>query len=39
MDVKSLYTSIPNNEDTAATKKRYENYSHKTLSTKLSQHF
>ena len=34
MDVKSLYTSIPNNEGIAATKKRYDNYIHKTLSTK-----
>ena len=34
MKVKSLYTSIPNNECIAATKKRYDNYIHKTLPTK-----
>ena len=35
MDVRSLYTSIPNKEDIAATKKRYENCIHKTLPTKF----
>ena len=35
MDVRSLYTSIPDNEGMAATKKRYRNYIHKTLSTKI----
>ena len=35
MDVRSLYTSIPNNEGIAATKKRYDSYIHKTISTKI----
>ena len=35
MDVRSLYTSIPNNEGIAATKKIYDSYSHKTLPTKI----
>ena len=35
MDVRSLYTSIPSNEDIAATKKRYDSYIHKTLPTKI----
>ena len=35
MDVRSLYTGIPNNEGIAVTKKRYESYIHKTLSTKI----
>ena len=34
-DILSLYTSIPNNEGIAATKKRYDNYIHKTLPTKI----
>ena len=35
MDVRSLYTSIPNNEGIAATKKSYDSCSHKTLLTKI----
>ena len=35
MDVWSLYTSIPNNEGIAATKKSCDSYSHKTLPTKI----
>ena len=34
-DILSLHTSIPNNEGIAATKKRYDNYIHKTLPTKI----
>ena len=34
IDIRSLYTSIPNNEDIAATKKRYS-YIHKTIPTKI----
>ena len=35
MNVRSLYTNITNNEGIAATKKRYDSYSHKTLPTKI----
>ena len=35
MDVRSLYTSIPNNEGIAATKKRYDSYIHKTIPTNI----
>ena len=35
MDVRSLCTSIPNNEGIAATKKRYDSYIHKTIPTKI----
>ena len=35
MDIRSLYKSIPNNQGIPATKKRYENYIHKTLPTKI----
>ena len=35
MDVRSQYTSIPNNEGIAATKKRYDNFIQKTLPTKI----
>ena len=35
MDVRSLYTGIPNNEGIAATKKRYDNYIHKTIPSKI----
>ena len=30
-DILSLYTSMPNNEGIAATKKGYDSYIHKTL--------
>ena len=39
MDVRSRYMSIPNNEGIAATKKRYDNYIHKTLPTKITATF
>ena len=39
MDLRSLYTSIPNNEGIAATKKRYDNYIHKTIPTKIITKF
>ena len=35
MDVKSLYTSIPNNEGSASVKKKYDHYSNKTIPTKI----
>ena len=35
MDVRSLYTNMPNNEGIAATKKRYDSYIHKTIPTKI----
>ena len=35
LDVRSLYTSIPNNEGIAATKKRYDSYIHNTIPTKI----
>ena len=35
MDVRSLYTSIPNNKGIPVTKKRYDNYIHKNLPTKF----
>ena len=35
MDVRSLHTSIPNNEGIAATKKRHDSYIHKTFLTKI----
>ena len=35
MDVRSLYMSISNNEGIATTKKRYNNYIHKTIPTKI----
>ena len=35
MDVKSLYTSIPNNEVIASVKKKYERYLKKTIPTKI----
>ena len=35
MEVRSLYTSIPNSEGITAAKKRYENYIPKTLPTKI----
>ena len=35
-DVKSLYTSIPNNEGIASLKKKYDHYPKKTILTKIS---
>ena len=35
MDVRSLYTSIPNNECIAAIEKRYDSFIHKTIPTKI----
>ena len=35
MDVKSLYTSIPNNKGIASVKKKYDNYPRKTIPTKI----
>ena len=35
MDVKSLYTSIPNNEGIASVKKKYDHYPNKTIPTKI----
>ena len=35
IDVKSLYTSIPNPEGIAAVKKAHERYQHKTVPTKV----
>ena len=35
MDVRSLYTSIPNNEGITAAKKKYDSYIHKTLHTNI----
>ena len=39
MDVKSLYTSIPNNEEIASVKKKYDHYSKKTIPTKIITKF
>ena len=35
MDVKSLYTSTPNNEGIASVKKKYDHYPNKTIPTKI----
>ena len=35
MDVKSLYTSIPNNEGIALVKKKYDQYPNKIIPTKI----
>ena len=35
MDVKSLYTSIPNNKGIASVKKKYDHYPNKTIPTKI----
>ena len=38
MDVKALYTNIPNNDGIAAVKGRHSNYTKKTAATKVKQH-
>ena len=35
MDVKALYTNIPNNEGIAAVKRKHNNYTKKTVATKV----
>ena len=35
MDVKSLYTSIPNNEEIASAKKKYDHYPNKYIPNKI----
>ena len=35
MDVKSLYTSIPNNRAIASVKKKYDHYPKRTIPTKI----
>ena len=35
MDVKALYTSIPNNEGIAAVQRKQDNYTKKTVATKV----
>ena len=35
MDVKALYTNIPNNESIAAVKRKHDNYTKKTVATKV----
>ena len=35
MDLKSLHTSIPNNEGIASVKKKYDHYPNKTIPTKI----
>ena len=35
MDVKALYTNIPNNEDIAALKRKHDNCTKKTVATKV----
>ena len=39
MDVKSLYTSIPNNEGIASVKKKYDHYPNKAMPTKIKTTF
>ena len=40
MNVKSLYTNIPNSEGIAAVKNAYENYPKKSIATKvIKAHF
>ena len=39
MDVKSLYTSIPNNEGIASLKKKYDHYPKKIIPTKIIPSF
>ena len=38
MDVKVLYTNIPNNDGIAAVKGKHSNYTKKTAATKVKQH-
>ena len=35
MDVKALYTNIPNNEGIAAVKRKHDNYPNKSVATKV----
>ena len=35
MDVKVLYKNIPDNEGIAAVKQKYDNYTEKTVATKV----
>ena len=35
MNVKSLYTSIPNNEGIASVKKKHDHYPNKTIATEI----
>ena len=35
MDVKALYTNIPNNEGIASAKRKHNNYTKKTVATKV----
>ena len=39
MDVKLIYTSIPNNGGIASVKKKYDRYSNKTIPTKITTTF
>ena len=39
MDVKSLYTSIPNNKGILSVKKKYDHYPKKTIPTKIMATF
>ena len=39
MDMRSLYTSIPNNEGITATKKIYDSYIHKTIPTIINNNY
>ena len=39
LDVKSLYTNIPNNEGIKAVKEAYDRLSSKTVSTKVMANF
>ena len=39
MDVKALYTNIPNNEGIAAVKRKHHNYTKKTVATKVITSF
>ena len=39
MDVKLIYTNIPNNGGIASVKKKYDHYSNKTIPTKIATTF